>query len=317
MLRRTLKKIYHSVAFHSGSPARRLGQIQREGLAAILNLHRVSPERNDYWPPLTPTLFEELLNYLSDNFHVCRIDELSEVSPSKPIAMLSFDDGYYDFIEYALPLIEKYGLPVNMNVIPECAISGRPIWNVRLYDFLHSSTRAEINLMDIPGFATKLESEDPAAKVAYGVALSRYLKNRPRGERVEIWESIEPRIAEADGGGTRMMTTDDIREIGERVDIGAHSFSHESMAFEPESFFEGDIDLCRHFFETDLGMPLSIYAFPNGSYRPQQVDLLRKRGFSKILLVDERLANPKADVLTRLTIYGESSSELKMRCLGF
>jgi peptidoglycan/xylan/chitin deacetylase (PgdA/CDA1 family) len=316
MLRKTLKHIYHLSYTATGAPQRKMERMKREGKVAIMNLHRVSIERSDYWPPLTPSLFEDFLRFVAANFEVVRIDHLEKARSNKPLAVLSFDDGYYDFIEYALPLIEKYRLPVNMNVIPQCAISGQPIWNVRLYDFLQSSSRDEVNRLAVPGFDRKLASDDASAKVRYGVALSHYLKNRPRAERIEILKSIEDRLNRDHGKTTRMMTTADIRELAGRVQIGAHSYSHESMAFESDDFFGSDVEHCREYFENYLQIPLSIYAFPNGSYRPEQIAVLRSKGVEKILLVDERLADAGEDVLTRLTIYGESLAELKMRSLG-
>ena len=316
MFRRTLKRVYYGAAALPGVTAVRVKRLQDRRLAPVLNLHRVSPEPSDYWPPLSPRLFEELVVFLKSRFSLCRISELHTAASSKPVAALSFDDGYYDFIEYALPILEKYHVPANMNVIPNCAITGRPIWNVQLYDFLHASSRDEINALDIDGFALKLDSS-PRAKARYGVQLSRYLKNRPRSERQAIWQSIEPHIQKKAGVGTRMMTTEELRQISDKVDLGAHSFSHESMAFEDSAFFDDDLKKCRDYFENELGKPLTIYAFPNGSHRPEQIGQLRDSCVKHILLVQEKLADITSDVLNRITIYGDTAQEVKMRALGF
>lgn len=313
MIRRQLKQIYYTVTFATSGRSR-LKRLQTENGAAILNLHRVSHQPNNYWPPLSPEVFEDLLGYLSSEFHVCDIRELNSTESKKPLAVLSFDDGYYDFVEYALPLIERYSLPVNMNVIPQCATTGRPIWNVRLYDFLQAASMDEINALDIPGFTERLERDDPQAKVRFGIAVSRFLKNRPRVERDEILKSIEPKIEGS--ATTRMMTTEEIRQIADRVSLGAHSYSHESMAFEDDSFFEEDFQKCRSYFEAELNTPLTIYAFPNGSYRPEQIYYLRRQSVKQILLVDEKFADARSDVLTRLTIYGDSGAEVRMKALG-
>lgn len=314
MFRNGLKNIYFSVVSATAAGSR-LKQLRDRGLAAVLNLHRVSRDMSEYWPPLAPEVFEDLLIYLRREFHVCDIRELGQVESAKPVAVLSFDDGYYDFIEYALPLLERYQVPANMNVIPECAITGRPIWNVRLYDFLQRASVEEINGLNLPGFTGRLEADDRRSKVRFGVLLSRHLKNRPKNERIEILRSIEPKISSVET--TRMMTTEDIRGIAGRVSIGAHSFSHESMAYEDDSFFEEDFEKCRAYFEDELRTPLSIYAFPNGSYRTEQIEFLRRNAVEKILLVDEKFADRRSDVLTRMTIYGENGAEVRMKALGF
>src|SRR5688572_23427022 len=224
MLRRQLKQVFYSV-WSMAAAESRIKRLHDQNLAAVLNLHRVSPVPSQYWPPLTPDVFEELLQFLQAKFHLCDIKELTSTRSEKPVAVLSFDDGYYDFLEYALPLLDRYSVPANMNIIPQCALTGKPIWNVRLYDFLQSASVDQINELDIPGFSERLNGGDSRAKVRFGVAVSRYLKNRPKRDREEILRAVEPVIDSVKDSNTRMMTTEEIRQISGRVSIGAHSFS--------------------------------------------------------------------------------------------
>jgi len=318
MLRTVLKDIYNLGLIAGRADKSRLRRIKREKKVAVLNLHRVSPEKNPFWSPLAPEIFEELLQFLQTQFRVVTFADLDSADNDKwPAAVLSFDDGYYDFIEYALPLLEKYKMPANMNIIPQCAESGKPIWNVRLYDFLNTCSAKFTAEMKIPGFTAELKSDIPRAKIEYGLKLSRFLKNRPRQERKIIWLEIEHYLEKAEFPQTRMMTAGEILQIAGRVDVGVHSFSHESMAYEPYDFFERDFALCRDYFAEKLRLPLTTYAFPNGSYRDNQIDFLRRNGIKHILLVDEKFADPGTDVLTRLTIYGETMTQVRLKSLGF
>ena len=54
-----------------------------------------------------------------------------------------------------------------------------------------------------------------------------------------------------------------------------------------------------------------------GALRQENLELLRRSGFKKALLVDEKFADAGADVLTRITMYGSSPVEVRMRSLGF
>src|SRR5688572_21540525 len=292
-------------------------QLHRSGSITVLNLHRVSPHPNAFWPPLHPTIFEDLLIFLNKNFEVRRFDELKLPANGKPIAVLSFDDGYYDFIEYALPLLTKYGFRANLNLIPKCAETGIPIWNVRLYDFLEAAPRELIEQIRLPNFETKLVGEDPRSRLSFGIAISRYLKQRSRADREELWQPLEALITKLDHRSTRMMSTSDLAAIADETELGVHSFSHESMAFESQEFFEDDFRLCREYFAGKLHLPMNVYAFPNGSYRDEQIQFLRGNGIDRILLVDEKIADRDSDVVPRITMYGESAAEIRMRALGF
>ena len=294
-----------------------LEKIRREKLVTVLNLHQVSPHENPFWSPLKPEIFDDLLAFLKENFEVVTFGEIAGAKSEKPLAVLSFDDGYYNFYEFAAPILKKHALRANMNIIPSCVETGAPMWNIKLYDLLNSAPRAQIDEIDLPGFETRLAGDDFASKVRYGLAISRFLKNRPRAEREELWRPVEELINASNLKPTRMMNCEEIREIAREHEIGVHSFSHESMEFEPDEFFENDFEKCARYFENKLGLPLEIYAFPNGSYREEQIDALRAKGIRHILLVGEDYARAGEDVFPRFTIYGSSKLETRFQALGF
>jgi peptidoglycan/xylan/chitin deacetylase (PgdA/CDA1 family) len=59
-----------------------------------------------------PSAFEEQMRHLADNFTVRKVSEieLPNVEPTRPIAVVTFDDGYEDNHDVVLPILEKYGL---------------------------------------------------------------------------------------------------------------------------------------------------------------------------------------------------------------
>ena len=294
-----------------------LEKIRRENLVTVLNLHQVSPHENPFWSPLKPEIFDDLLAFLKANFEVVRFGEIAGAKSEKPLAVLSFDDGYYNFYEHAAPILEKHELRANMNIIPSCVETGAPMWNIRLYDFLNSAPRKAIDEIELPGFEARLGGDGFADKVGYGLKISRFLKNRPRAEREELWRQIEDLIDASDFRQTRMMNREEIREIAATHEIGVHSFSHESMEFESDAFFEDDFEKCARYFENKLELPLETYAFPNGSYRAEQIETLRARGIKHILLVGEDYARRDESVFPRFTIYGSSKIETRFQALGF
>jgi peptidoglycan/xylan/chitin deacetylase (PgdA/CDA1 family) len=282
---------------------------------AVLNLHRISDEPNPYWSPITPGAFEQLVRFLVRN---CRVVGLDDDSPDdgRPRVALSFDDGYRDFVDYALPVLHRYGVRANQNVIPGCVDSGRPPWNVEIYDFLKAAPRSLIDEIDLPGLDARLEGESFSEKVTFGLALSRALKFRPHDERAPLFEELREIMARCDYEPTAMMSPEDVRAAADEHHIGAHSMAHDSMGAESDAFFEADLDGCEAWFERELGVQLDTYAFPNGSYRPEQVDVLVERGYRHILLVGEDFAEPGASVMPRLTVAGTTGSEVRLRALG-
>jgi peptidoglycan/xylan/chitin deacetylase (PgdA/CDA1 family) len=286
----------------------------------VLNLHRVSPRGNPFWPPLHPDLFNGLLSYLQQRCDVTSLARLEEEHPAateRPRVVLSFDDGYADFVAYAMPLLERYRMSANQNIVPSCVETGEPPLNVRIYDYLASAPISRIRRLRVPGFAGNLRGEDEVAKQSYGAALSRFFKERPAQERDASWSAFMESMAGVEPARpTSMMSLADVHEAAQNHEIGAHSYTHQSMEFVSDSFFLDDLGRCERFFTDHLGAAPTIYSFPNGSYRTQQLDLLRSKGFKHILLVGERPSPSDATVRTRLTVTGTSSSEVLLRALG-
>jgi peptidoglycan/xylan/chitin deacetylase (PgdA/CDA1 family) len=299
-----------------------LRRLRQQRSNAVLNLHRVSPHDNPFWPPLHPRVFELVLRRLARGFEIVSLAALRSPSPSgsKPRLALSFDDGYQDFVEYALPVLHRLGIPANQNIIPDCVESGVPPWNIRLYDFLNAVPCTLINELAIPGFKATLRGDDVNSKLVFGGALSRFLKLRSRAEREALWPNIQRAMDRAgDFARVRMMSRADVVEFAGLPGslVGAHSFSHDSMAFESDEFFNDDLGRCFAYFREQLGTDLTTYAFPNGSFRPRHVEMLQARGIRHILLVEEKLTAGQSDVVPRLTIGGRTTHEAYLRSIGF
>jgi peptidoglycan/xylan/chitin deacetylase (PgdA/CDA1 family) len=298
-----------------------LGRIRRSEALVILNLHRVSPEVNPYWSPIHPRHFDALLIFIKNHFEVVLFRDLAQRralatagTARRPRLVLSFDDGYYDFIDYALPLLEKHGLPANLNVIGDCVLSGQPPWNVLLYDFLRSSPNSLINEAVPPGFGRKLCADDHGSKARFGVALSRHLKMRPRAERKPMWRHIQSVLRRADYTPTRMIGAAELKGLPAACEVGCHSFSHETMSFESDDFFKRDLLSCKDLFNK-LNLKLNIYSFPNGGFRAPQVDALLGSGVEHVLLVEEKLSG-HGPVYSRLTTSPESAAEARLLASG-
>jgi peptidoglycan/xylan/chitin deacetylase (PgdA/CDA1 family) len=111
-----------------------------------------------------------------------------------------------------------------------------------------------------------------------------------------------------------MMSEADVRVASDAGhEIGSHSYSHESMEHLDDADFLDDFQRARSVVSRLRGDACPIYAFPNGSYRPQQLDLLRARAVAHVLLVGEQPSQATAEVHTRITVRGGTLAELRAR----
>lgn len=292
-------------------------KIIQNNYLTVLNLHKVSKERNYYYPALDPVLFEELIAYVKNEFEVVTFSELNNTSTNKPKLVLSFDDGYYDFYEYALPILNKHNCSANLNIIPECVETGEAMWNIKLYDFLNQASIAAIKKISLPGLDLTIE-DTIQSKIKFGIKISRFLKSLTKIEREKELSLLMPIIQEADNITlTRMLSRDEIKEISKNHEIGAHSYEHESMSLVSDEYFYNDLSKCQDYFSNVLELPLDIYAFPNGSYKKCHVQHLLENGIKQVLLVENKYSCLKSKVHNRFTFYAETSAEMKLRAVGW
>jgi len=284
----------------------------------ILNLHSVCPNPNPFWSPLHPSLFAELLAFIAPRFEVTTFAGLQHRTGRRPPLVLSFDDGFHDFVEYAAPVLAKYGMHANQNVIGQCAMTGLPPVIVRLNDFLGAAPRSLLDEIRLPGFTVRLTGDSDDERTRFGLALAYHMKMRPSQEAARDWQTLEGLFSRLDFASTRMMSIAEIRlAASEGHEIGSHSFGHESMAFETDAFFAADFARSAEFFRERLELPLAVYAFPNASWRASHLDFLERRGVAHALLVGETYSSTSNRVHARFNHYSRSPSETHLRACGY
>lgn len=303
-------------ALGSGFAVRRkIRAIGASGAVTILNLHRVAPDDSSAYPPLDPKLFEALLRFLEANFEIVTFAGLDDVpAGARPKLILSFDDGYRDFYDHAAPILAAHKVAANHNIIPACVESGRPPLNVAVQDFVGRAPAALVERLEVPGLAIERPLGD---RIALGNRLSSFLKEKPIAEQKALAPFLYEQMARDPGfAPTPMMDLAQVRSLAEVHELGGHSFEHANMALESDDYLHEDVARCRAWFAEKLGQDMTIYAFPNGSHRPGQAEIVRDAGVRHILLVDEDFSRAGAGLHRRFTFDARSPAEVRFRATG-
>lgn len=295
----------------------RINKIRKKKFITILNLHRVGENDFSAYKPLDPQIFEHLLQFIKQTYEVISFAELSDneiFSSKKSLLILSFDDGYKDFIDVTCPMLDKYQIKANQNIIPECVMSGIPPLNVALQDFVGKSSPSELKCLSIEEFNYE---GDPSDRMKLGFQISEFFKNKPMIEQSNYRDVIFDQIQGLDSFNlTKMMNLNDINQISGSHDIGAHSFSHANLGIESDEYAIKDFTQCKEWFKDYLNQDVDIYAFPNGSYKKHHIQLACDAGYKYLLLVNDDFAENNGPAYNRFGFDSNSFAETKFKATG-
>ena len=269
---------------------------------SILIYHRVLARPDPLFPgEVDRALFERQLRLLKRFYTVLPLpvaaQRLREDSLPPRAACITFDDGYADNAEHALPLLQQYGLHATF-FIATGYLNGGHMWNDRVIDAVRQSPGATLDLRDLGLDCLPLASlAQRSAAIDHVLGKLKYL---PSEQRQRLAVDIRRRA----GGAMRtmgpaMLTTFQLQRLhAAGMGIGAHTVSHPILAAMSDRAARNDIANGKRELEQLVQAPVSLFAYPNGKagrdYGPAHVKIVKSLGFSAALSTDWGVARPGA-----------------------
>lgn len=259
-VREAVMRIVGSVLSPGGSRAR----------LTVLIYHRVAQDRD-------PTGFDglprsefcwqmELLASCCTVMHLAdAVRALREGALPARAVCITFDDGYADNAEVALPALLHHGVPATF-FIATAFLDGGRMFNDTVIEAVRGCRAKVLDFSDL-GFGT-YEIPDAAAKVrAVGALLAqvKYLAPDARDAAVEA-------IAERCGTplpDDLMMSSAQVRGlVAAGMHVGGHTVNHPILARIDNAAARREIDDGRRRLEEITGARIGLFAYPNG--KPSQ-----------------------------------------------
>ncbi len=189
--------------------------------------------------------------------------DLAARRPLPPRAVaLTFDDGYRDNLDLAVPMLRDLGLPATFFLVP--AVLSREVvpWWETLGRAFARSRRRRLDWED-----RCYELADERARGASFAAVADQLKQRDFAAREVAVAALVAELDDdgADGVGRLFLNWDDAQELaGSGFEIGSHSRRHAILAQETAEEQNRDLRTARQLLQERLGTPAELLAYPNG-----------------------------------------------------
>jgi len=297
-----MKKRAKQVLLASGV-LRLAGKLRRKG-AAILMYHSVleDPSRvvDSLGAMIHPrAVFEGQMELVAREFHPVTLEQVARFVreegdlPQRSV-VVTFDDGYLDNFEMAMPILDRVGVPATFYVTVDCVENRRLPWPSRLRFSFRKTSRP--SWTDGGAKTWELTSEsgrekaylavcDRVAQMA-GVNLESYVSS--------VEASLDARLPES--SGQLMMNWAQVRGLAEHGHIiGSHTMTHPNMAFVKVEEARREFVESKQHMETRLRTKVTHFSYPCPALFPNWTDATaeesRRAGYETAVTTSSGLAH--------------------------
>ena len=199
---------------------------------------------------------------------------------------LTFDDGYLNNFEYAVPLLEQYEIPATFFITPI-----RPIQPFLWPDFVDLATR--ISLRDEVVFKDEIFTRRSGGEFwCKNGTLKAICKQSSFKEISMLQESFQSEkdaiLSQENGDYWKLMDGHQIKYLADHrlFTVGAHGLTHASLTNTSVTEAKREISESKQRLEHICEMEIDAFAFPFGDYNENLIEHCVSVGLRKILLVD-------------------------------
>ena len=263
--------------------------------------HRVADNDEGYLEGLKPSWLDEQLAYLTRHYEVIPLSTLvgcleERRSPPKKSVVITFDDGFRDNFEYALPLLQKHNATATVFVVTGSLSTGELPWSERL-GYLFQNTAVDL-------FSCPETGNQKIPLVTSGQRYSAYqIVRRPlaamcREDRDNAISQVAS-LLEVEAPKDRMLNWDQARDmLSAGNEIGAHTFSHPLLAEVPYKEAKWEMEKSLVDIRENLGVEYPSFCFPGGSYNDKLLELVPRLGFRSAFVPNQALRLNTPDTVT-------------------
>ncbi len=305
----------------------RLAARYTRGLGAILMFHRVRAAAGDAFAPnagleIAPAFLDQLLTRLkAQGYAIVALDEAvarirAGAADGPPFVALTFDDGYRDTADVALPILEKHAAPFTVFVTTGFADRTARMWWVEMEEAIAALPYVRIEaagrLFDLP--AATADEKQAAFEALYWP-----LRAGEEAELLRVSGALadEAGVERADLVDELCLNWRGLRKLSGHplVTIGAHTLTHPMLAKHPDDFARREICESKAIIEREIGREVKHLAYPvgdPGSAGAREFVLARQAAFESAVTTRPGMIFPEhagyMTTLPRLSVNGHHQS---------
>jgi peptidoglycan/xylan/chitin deacetylase (PgdA/CDA1 family) len=260
----------------------RLAADWHDSSAAILMYHSVLPDPSQLADSLggivhSEAAFSGQIELLARDYHPISLNDAvkhlrnGEDFPKRSV-VITFDDGYADNYEYAIPILDRAGVPAVFYVTVDCVENRRLPWPSRLrFAFRTTHVESWSQRQTPESSARSWSLSDPLLREQAFLAASDTCCRLSGAAQSEFVNRVEH---ELEAGlpthfGSLMMTYDQVRSLAGRGHVaGSHTMTHPNMAYLKSEDAHRELAESKQRLELQLNSPVMHFSYPCPAMSP-------------------------------------------------
>lgn len=289
----------------------------------IITLHSVlDPDDGHKWSPLRTFITTEDLDnklaFLARHFNFISLNDaylmLKGDKPTIPHGLVvTFDDGFYNNIKYALPLLKKHRVPATIFPATAFLAQQKPFWFDRL-DYAIQHNIDESQNIEVYGKTFFIDTSNRQKFKVSVVSIIRYLlsfepnDNELPQKATALIEEIESKKQQSlldiftEDNCTRAIPESMFEELAKEklLTFGSHTHDHTRVTGLPsDQDTEGQLKKSKERIKELVSKECNFFCYPNGDHDNHAAQLVDSAGYLAATTTKEGLNKP-GDPLMKL-----------------
>lgn len=249
-------------------------------MAKVLMFHRVLSEGQIIYPNAYSTFgtlisqeyFEIVLSCLTDKgFQFATVSELTQQAKTDKLVALTFDDGYSDNFEFALPSLQKFKAKATFfPVVNPC--KGNSVLPLDIYYQC-------VDEMEL--------TEEKRNDFISGDTKKKFYWSEPEQQKEFLKTSFQKLPTQ---NIVSYLRPDQIKYLANNgFEIGSHSVTHSLFTAEymNESKINFELKQSKIYLEGITGKPVNSFCFPSGYHNSKAIELAKDNGYTSVCLINK------------------------------
>lgn len=212
---------------------------------------------------ISTAMLEKHLDWLAKHFDIVSLDDLAarmgQQRRSRPLAAVTFDDGYASVFYHAFPLLKRKGIPAALFVVTDLIGTQRVPIHDHVFAVLSHAGRPD------PFHTTQ-----------------HLLRTLDYDHLLEVMHCLDAdgRIAGSGPAALQPLTWQMLAEMRDAgMTIGSHSKTHAFLTKENAQRVREEVRDSRIALQKNLGIDADLFAYPGGDFNETVVDAVHAAGY--------------------------------------